>query len=161
MPLTIASVFNFVPVDLWRRIKKFVTKDELVIFDLPFKMSTKYTPALLLIFMCLSFANQFVRNIELDCSTNGVMKGAQNGYGNGDTDKGLNDFCWNHETFLVARALLPQMRGSVTYPGISRYDRDTDELIRQRYYKYVWLIFGQLMVIAFLPYFFWKVSVDY
>lgn len=61
--------------------------------------------------MCLSFANQFVRNIEIDCSYGGST-GAQTrgggGYGGqqagGDTE--LNDFCWNHDTFLVAKGEL-------------------------------------------------------
>ncbi|KAG4068298.1 hypothetical protein HA402_007818 [Bradysia odoriphaga] len=157
MPLTIASVFNFIPTNIWRPLKKFVTKDQTVVFDLPFKMSTKYTPGLLIVMMCLSFANQFVRNIELDCSTNGVLKGTHgHGFDSSDTDKGLNDFCWNHETFLVVKSLDPHMRRAVTYPGVSGYDRGKDEVLRQRYYKYVWVIFGQLCVIAFLPYFFWK-----
>ncbi|KAJ6639242.1 Innexin inx2 [Pseudolycoriella hygida] len=157
MPLTIASVLNFIPANIWRPLKKFVTQDKTVVFDLCFKMSTKYTPALLTALMCLSFANQFVRNIELDCSTNGVLKGTHgHGFDSSDTDKGLNDFCWNHETFLVVKALDPRMRGIVTYPGVSGYDKDADELLRQRYYKYVWIIFGKLAVIAFAPYFFWK-----
>lgn len=160
MPLTIASVFNFVPINVWKSLKKFVTKDQTVVFDLSFKMSTKYTSGLLIVLMCLSFANEFVRNVEISCSTNGFGgKAKTNGYTtNNDDEKELNDFCWNYETFLVVKALEPNMRSMVTYPGVSGYNRGTDELLRQRYYKYVWLILGKLTVITFLPYFFWKVS---
>lgn len=160
MPLSIATVFSVIPVNLWRSVKKFATKDRTVVFDLPFKMSTKYTPALSIVMLCFSFANQFVRNIELDCSTNGFggKVSTQKGYGTTEISNELNDFCWNHETFLVAKALEPSMRGIVTYPGVSGYYRGIDEVLPQRYYKYVWLIFCQIGVIAFLPYFFWKVS---
>jgi hypothetical protein len=84
MPLTVASVIGFIPLNIWRPLKKFLTKEELVICDLPFKISTKYTPALLIVLMCLSFANQFVRNVEIDCTSGGGGGGgggAGGGYG--------------------------------------------------------------------------------
>jgi hypothetical protein len=160
MPLNIASVLSFIPTNLWRQLKKFVTRESLIVFDVPFKLSTKYTPALLVVMMCLSFANQFVRNIEIDCSYGGSTgaQGRSGGYGgqSGGGDTELNDFCWNHDTFLVAKALKPDMRGYVTYPGVSGYDRGKDPVVRQRYYKQVWLILGKMAILAFLPYFLWK-----
>lgn len=162
MPLTIASVLGFIPTNLWRSLKKFVTRDTLIVFDTAFKLSTKYTPGLLMVMMCLSFANQFVRNIEIDCaygsstsSSSSATRGGYNQQGTGG-DTELNDFCWNHDTFLVAKALRPESRSYVTYPGVSGYDRGKDTLIRQRYYKQVWLILGKMCVLCFLPYFFWK-----
>lgn len=151
MPLTVESVTNFIPTKIWRSLKKFATKDETVVFDLPFKMSTKYTIGLLLVLMCLSFGNQVFRDIELDCAP-------ETNKGSHDTDMQLTDYCWNYETFLVVKALQSQMRQSVTYPGVSAYDKKCDDVLSQRYYKYVWIIFCQLAVISFLPYFFWKVS---
>lgn len=161
MPLNIASVLSFIPTNIWRQLKKFVTRDTLVVFDVPFKLSTKYTPALLVVMMCLAFANQFVRNIEIDCSYGGSTAaggrgGSYSSGGGGGGDTELNDYCWNHDTFLVARALDAEMRGRVTYPGVSGYDRGKDAIIRQRYYKQVWLIIGKLAILAFLPYFLWK-----
>jgi hypothetical protein len=163
MPLTISSVLGFIPTNLWRSLKKFVTRETLTVFDIPFKLSTKYTPALLIVMMCLSFANQFVRNVEIDCTYGGSLSGGgstnrHQGYQQGGGDSELNDFCWNHHTFLVARALTPNMRGMVTYPGVSGYDRGKDALVRQRYYKQVWLGLGKMAVLAFLPYFLWRVS---
>lgn len=69
MPVTLTSVLGFIPNALWAPLKKFITKDGVVTFDLAFKISTKYTPALLIVGVCLSFANQFVRNLEIDCVT--------------------------------------------------------------------------------------------
>lgn len=84
MPLTIASVLGFIPTNIWRPLKKFITKDGIIVFDVPFKLSTKYTPALLLVMMCLSFANQFVRNVEIECTSSsggGAAAGGRSGGG--------------------------------------------------------------------------------
>lgn len=161
MAPNLATVLTLVPQGLWKTLKKFVKRDKIVIADTPFLICTKYTPALIVVMLCVSFANQFVRNVEIDCTTSATAGGAgRPGYAGGGSqvDNELNNYCWNYETFLVAKALLPSMRGKVTYPGVYGYSKGEDVLIRQRYYKYVWLILVQLGVIAFLPYFLWKVS---
>jgi hypothetical protein len=52
------------------------------------------------------------------------------------------------------------MRGLVTYPGVSGYNRDRDKVVRQHYYKFVWFILGIMIVLSFLPFFFWKVKMN-
>ncbi|OXA44981.1 Innexin inx2 [Folsomia candida] len=164
-PLTTAAILTFIPNNIWSPLKKFLTRDGIITFDLAFKISTKYTPALLTVGICLSFANQFVRNLEIDCVTNVDDGGGGGGGGNrrgggvsvgGSVISDLNDYCWNHDTFLVVKALEPEMRGEVSYPGVSGYRKDRDAVIRQRYYKFVWMILAKMAVFSFLPYFFWK-----
>ncbi|XP_021953351.2 innexin shaking-B [Folsomia candida] len=48
------------------------------------------------------------------------------------------------------------MQGEVSYPGVSGYRKDRDGVIRQRYYKIVWMILVKLAIFSFLPYFFWR-----
>lgn len=146
-------------------IKKFVKQESTVTFDTPFKIATKYTPALFVIAMCLSFANQFLRNIEIDCSYSGSNElssssgGGRGGYGSSSSvDSDLNNYCWNFETFLVKKALDPSMRGKVTYPGIWSYVRAEDELIKQKYYKYLWFGLAKIAAVAFAPLFIWKLK---
>lgn len=150
MPLTVESVLTFIPTTIWSLLTKFLEKESIVCFDTAFKLSSKYTPALLTVGICLSFANQLVRNLEIDCITNGDP-------GTGGISD-LNDYCWNHDTFLVIKALEPEMQGDVSHPGISGYQRGRDRVVRQQYYKFVWMIFGKMAVFSFLPYFFWKVT---
>lgn len=121
MAPNIAAIISIIPTNIWRSLKKFVTKDGIIVFDTAFKLSTKYTPALLIVMMCLSFANQFVRSVEIDCTTSssGNSAGRSSSFGGGSSgDNELNNYCWNYETFLVAKALQPSMRGRVTYPGV-------------------------------------------
>src|SRR5438105_3306711 len=104
MAPTIAAVLSFIPTNIWGMIKKFVKTEKTCTFDTPFKLSTKYTPALFVIMMCLSFANQFFRNVEIDCTSSTDMPaagGTRGGYGGGSETE-LNNYCWNYETFLVA-----------------------------------------------------------
>lgn len=155
MPLNIGTILTFIPTNVFRPLKKLLKPDKVVTSDGPFLLSTKYTPALLVVMLCLSLANQFVRNVEIDCSAVSAGQGMTGWHALGG-DNGLNDYCWNHDTFLVAKALEPEMQDEVAYPGVMRYKRGKDQLIKQSYYKQVWLILGKLAVLAFIPYFMWK-----
>ena len=112
--------------------------------------------------MCLSFAHQFFRNVEIDCTSStdtpsSGSSGRGGGYGGG-MESELNNYCWNYETFLVAKALEPRMRGKVTYPGIWSYVRGEDELVKQKYYKYLWFGLCKIAIVAFIPLFLWKLK---
>lgn len=51
-----------------------------------------------------------------------------------NVDKGMNDMCWNQGSFLVVKSLEPYARRMVGYPGVSNYERGTDEITTQHYY---------------------------
>lgn len=154
----IQTIISIIPTQIWTQLKKFITKEKLIIVDPVFKITSKYTVAVLVIMICLSFANQFVRNVEIDCTSTQMLGGSSSSYGSSSSSSDLNNFCWNHETFLVAKALQPSYRGVVTYPGVSGYNPDRDELIRQRYYKLVWMVLVMCTICAYFPFFLWKVS---
>lgn len=158
MAPTLATVLNIIPGGIFVQLQKFLSREKVIVTDIPFKLSTKYTPALLIVMICFSFANQFVRNVEIDCTATSSSGGNRGGFGGGAGETELNNYCWNYETFLVAKALQPSWRGRVTYPGVHGYDKGQDELVRQRYYKYVWLVLTKMAVFSFLPLFLWKVS---
>lgn len=110
--------------------------------DLPFKISTKYTMHLIFLLMCAS------ATIEINC------KGADPSI---PEMANINDHCLNVGTFLVQKALQPNMSMKVQYPGVSQYVKQLDPVIRQIYYKQIHVIYAVLVALAIVPYLLWQV----
>lgn len=167
--LSITNITNlFGNLTYWNKLKKWVFENgKTVVCDKIFEFGFKYSVFQLVIMMALSCANQFVRDIDISCDANDASSSSSYSSSNWGSSSGgtsvssnLNDFCWNHETFLAEKALHPSMRGQVTYPGVSQYLDDRDTAIRQRYYKLVWFILALCVVFSLIPYFALRVSVS-
>ena len=152
--MNLKALTNIVSDDIWQNFKAWFLKKHKVKFDDIFLVATKYTAAFLAVMLIVSFSNQFVRDKEISCFAELPKETAKAWDNKGPYD----DYCWNHETFLVSKGLLPSMKGVVGYPGVINYDRYKDETITQRYYNVVWLMIIACMCISYSPYFLLKVS---
>lgn len=131
---SIASFFT--NLNLWTKLKD-VLFGQHVIADKAFKFTTKYSVFMLFFLMCATF------NAGLKCDGSG-----KNNY---------EEYCLNKGTFLVVKALTPEMKGKVLYPGVCLYDRERDEILQQQYYKQLPTIYASLIAIAIVPSLLWKV----
>jgi len=86
----------------------------------------------------------------------GPVSSGRGGYYGGGSESELNNYCWNYGTFLVAKALEPNMRWKANYPGIWNHSRGEDELVKQGYYNKIWVGLAIIGSVAYLPLLLWK-----
>jgi len=126
-------------------------------------LNCHFSLVLLTIFTAASFGNEVTRNVDISCYAN-LHSGPLNSDPNQSVEerlKMLNDYCWNHEVFLVEKALNASLRGAIPFPGIMEYDRRSDAVRTQRYYKYAWLGLVLCGVVAWLPLLPWQVCLEF
>ncbi len=143
MTFNIGCIFSYIPRYIWKPLKALLW-DETVGQDITFKLVTKYTFAVAVVLMCVSVSTEIK---QIDCRSNGFNNDA------GPKDKHFDDFCWNQYTFLVVKSIEPDIAKYVIAPGVSSYDRNSDDILIQRYYKHVWSIFLVAAFIAAAPYY--------
>lgn len=148
-PAAVYGILNMFPTEIINFLKRFVTKKEIIVFDGSFKIATKYTPAVIIILLCICITNEWSSYKDIICHSTMSTK---------FNEETLEDYCWSHETFLVKKYLTPESKGTVSHPGVGGFDPARDNIIRQGYYNHLWLIHGVIGIANFIPYFIWKVQ---
>jgi hypothetical protein len=101
-------------------VKEFIGWDKYQIDDFVFRLHSKVTVVVLLIFSLLVTASQFFGD-PIDCIVEDIPSGV------------MDTYCWIHSTFTLPKKILVKVEGETAHPGVGVPSYDHGEITHHRY----------------------------
>lgn len=124
-------------------ISTVIKTDKITTEDWTLPLHYRVTPIVLITLSILVTCEQFFGE-PINCIKSGNID-----------EKVINTFCWIEGTFTLPRALYMSAGDEVAAPGVDQLAED-DEVVKHRYYQWVWVVLLVQAILFALPKLMWK-----